>query len=45
MVRMFDIPVIEEKKGFIRRKKVIKPGHLTIELTLGPQQIQTIGRE
>ena len=45
MVRMFDIPVIVEKKGFIRRKKVIKPGHLNIELTLGPQQIQTIGRE
>jgi type VI secretion system VasD/TssJ family lipoprotein len=45
MVRMFDIPVIEEKKGFIRRKRVIKPGHLNIELTLGPQQIQTIGRE
>ena len=49
MVRMFDIPVIEKKKGFFRRifsrKKVIKPGDLNIELTLGPQQIQTIGRE
>ena len=40
MVRLFDIPVIIEKKGWIKRTKILKPGLLNIELTLGPQQIQ-----
>ena len=40
MVRLFDIPVIIEKKGWIKRTKILKPDLLNIELTLGPQQIQ-----
>jgi type VI secretion system VasD/TssJ family lipoprotein len=40
MVRLFDIPVIIEKKGWIKRTKISKPDLLNIELTLGPQQIQ-----
>jgi hypothetical protein len=39
MIRLFEIPVVVEKKGFIRRKKIQKPGPLNIELILGPQQI------
>jgi type VI secretion system VasD/TssJ family lipoprotein len=40
MMRLFDVPVIIEKKGLIRRTKTAKPGPLNIELTLGPQQIR-----
>lgn len=40
LVRLYDIPVIIEKKGWIKRTKILKPGLLNIELTLGPQQIQ-----
>jgi len=39
MIRFFKIPVVVEKKGFIKRKKIQKPGPLNIELILGPQQI------
>ena len=35
------IPVIIETKGFIKRKKIEKPGHLNIEITLGKEQILT----
>jgi predicted component of type VI protein secretion system len=42
MIRLFNIPVITEKKGFFRRKKIQKPGPLNIELTLGPRQILTV---
>jgi len=42
MIRLFEIPVVVEKKGFIKRKKIQKPGHLNIELILGPQQIATV---
>lgn len=42
MIRLFDIPVITEKKGFFSRKKIQKPGPLNIELTLGPRQILTV---
>ena len=42
MIRLFDIPVVTEKKGFFRRKKIQKPGPLNIELTLGPQQILSV---
>ena len=40
IIRLFDIPVIVEKKGWIKRTKISKPSLLNIELTLGPQQIQ-----
>lgn len=42
MIRLFNIPVVVEKKGFIKRKKIKKPGPLNIELTLGPKQIVTV---
>jgi len=42
MIRLFDIPVVIEKKGFFGRKKIKKPGPLNIELTLGPRQILTV---
>ena len=40
MIRMFDIPVVIEKKGFIKTTKISKPGILKIELELGPSQIK-----
>jgi len=40
IIRLFDIQVIVEKKGWIKRTKILKPGPLNIELTLGPKQIQ-----
>ena len=40
IIRLFDIPVIIEKKGWIKRTKILKAGPLNIELTLGPKQIQ-----
>ena len=42
ILRLLDIPVIVEKKGWIKRTKISKPGPLNIELTLGPQQIQSL---
>lgn len=40
MVRFFNIPVLEIKKGWIKQTKTLKQGPLDIELVLGPQQIQ-----
>lgn len=42
ILRLLDIPVIVEKKGWIKRTKIKKPGPLNIELTLGPRQIQRL---
>jgi type VI secretion system VasD/TssJ family lipoprotein len=42
MIRMFNIPVVVETKGFIKRKKIQKPGLLNIELILGRQQILSV---
>lgn len=39
MVRLFDVPVIIEKKSWIKRTRIAKPAPLSIELTLGPQKI------
>lgn len=39
MVRLYEIPVAIETKGFIKRTKLSKPGLLNIELPLGPSQI------
>jgi type VI secretion system VasD/TssJ family lipoprotein len=40
VVRLYEIPVIIEKKGFIRRSKRKKLDTLEIDLKLGSQQIQ-----
>ncbi len=40
MVRLFSIPVEIEKKGFISRSKIQKPGVLKIDLLLGSQGIE-----
>ena len=40
-----EIPVVIEKKGWIFRTKIHKPGALKIDLLLGPQEIQEIGGE
>jgi type VI secretion system VasD/TssJ family lipoprotein len=40
MIRLFDIPVVIESKGLIKRTKQSKPGRLTIDLELGPSQIK-----
>ena len=40
MIRLFDIPTVIEAKGWIKRTKISKPGHLKIEIQLGPSQIK-----
>jgi len=40
MVRLYEIPVVIEKKGFVRRSKMKKLDILEIEVKLGPQQIE-----
>ena len=40
MVRLYEIPVVIEKKGIVRRTKRKKLDTLEIDLKLGPQQIQ-----
>ena len=40
MVRLYEIPVVIEKRGIIRRSKRKKLDPLEINLTLGPEQIQ-----
>lgn len=40
MVRLYEIPVVIEKKGIIRRTKRKKLDTLEIDLKFGPQQIQ-----
>ena len=40
MIRMFDVPVVIEKKGFLKTTKMSKPGLLKIDLQLGPSQIK-----
>lgn len=41
MIRLYEVPVIVEKKGWIRRTKIQKLGPLSIELMLGPLQIES----
>jgi type VI secretion system VasD/TssJ family lipoprotein len=45
LVRLYKIPWFVEKKGFLRRSKVSKPGPLKIDLVLGSEQIQDSGRQ
>jgi type VI secretion system VasD/TssJ family lipoprotein len=40
MIRLYDIPVEVQTKGFIKRTKSQVPGNLNIELQLGPSQIK-----
>ena len=40
IMRLYEIPVIIEKKGLIKKSKNKKLDTLEIELTLGPQQIE-----
>jgi len=42
MIRLFNIPVVVEEKGFFKRKRIQKPGLLNIELILGQQQILSV---
>jgi type VI secretion system VasD/TssJ family lipoprotein len=42
VLRMYEVPEIVEKKGWIRRTKTFKLGPLDISLRLGPQQIESI---
>ena len=39
MIRLYDIPVVVEKKGFIKTTKVARPEKLVIDIPLGPSQI------
>ena len=40
IIRLFDIPVIVERKGWNKLTKILRPGPLNIELRLGQQQIK-----
>lgn len=40
MIRLYDIPVVTETKGFIKRTKTSRPAMLNIELELGPTQFK-----
>jgi type VI secretion system VasD/TssJ family lipoprotein len=40
MIKLYEIPVVVNKKGLLRRTKVSKPGDLKIDLELGPSQIR-----
>jgi type VI secretion system VasD/TssJ family lipoprotein len=42
VIRLFEIPEIVEKKGWIKRTKTMKLAPLDISLRLGPQQIESI---
>lgn len=42
MIRLVQIPVIIEEEGFFRRTKLLKPKHLQLEVTLGPNQIRLV---
>ncbi|MBU0992510.1 MAG: type VI secretion system lipoprotein TssJ [Proteobacteria bacterium] len=43
ITKLYDIPVIINKRGFIKRTKYYSPVQLSIDMTLGSQQIQKIG--
>ncbi len=40
MIRLYDIPVIVQKKGLIKRTKIAIPGKMELDLELGPSQIK-----
>ncbi|RJQ70892.1 MAG: type VI secretion system lipoprotein TssJ [Desulfobacteraceae bacterium] len=41
MVRLYDIPVVVETKGLVKKTTISKPGTLVIDLDLGPSQIRS----
>ena len=45
MIKVVEVQEIIEVKGSFRKKKTRKPGHLSIDLRLGPQQITTVSAE
>ncbi len=42
MIRLLQIPIVVEKKGFIRTTKTQKPGVLQVTILLGPQGIKQV---
>ena len=42
VVRVFDVPVVIDKKGFIKRTLTTRPAPLRLVITLGSKQIQMI---
>jgi type VI secretion system VasD/TssJ family lipoprotein len=40
MIRLYEIPVVVESKGLIRKTRTNKPAPLVIELNLGPTEIR-----
>ncbi len=42
MIKLLQIPIVIEKKGFIRTAKVQKPGVLDVIIELGPQGIKQV---
>ncbi len=45
VAKLFEIPVVIEKKGFIKKKILTKPGTLKVELLLGPYGIKKVEKE
>lgn len=45
MVKMLEIPVALDKKGFIKKTITQKPQAMDIEIALGPQQITSVERK
>ena len=41
-VRVFDVPVVIDKKGFFKKTLTSKPAPLNLVVTLGPKQIQMV---
>jgi len=42
VVRVFDVPVVIDKKGFFKKTLTSKPAPLNLVVTLGPKQIQMV---
>ncbi len=42
MTRLYDIPIMIKKRGFIKRTKYESPVHLNIDITLGSKQIKKL---
>lgn len=40
IVRIFEVPVIQERKGFLGQNRISRAGDLSITLSMGPQQIK-----
>ena len=44
-IRLIDIPVVVETKGFIKKTRIKKPGKLAVKMFLGPTGIRETGIE